>query len=138
MKTILIIIILSNFIYAKVNVDVHIGVPLVPIIVAQPAPEPEEEPNIVFETLPSVTLVMPGVYVVPNYETEIFCVSGVYWTQRHNHWYKYGDHRWAPSNRPPHSIAKLPRGKYKHWRPAPEGMAPIKHGKQGHHGKWKD
>jgi len=150
MKLIIILLISTGLAFARVNVDINVGIPIIPVVVEQPAPEPEE-PDVVFEGRPSITLIMPGIYVVPNYRTEVFCVSGIYWTQHHNHWYRYSEHRrhWAVSDNPPHSIVKLPRGKYKHWKPAPKGMTPLhkehgnhedhgNHGEHGNHEKRKD
>jgi hypothetical protein len=70
--------------------------------------------------LPSLVVVSPGIQVVPEQPTEVFFVGGWYYTRHGNGWIRSRNHQggWVvvqPASVPP-GLAKLPPGKYKHWK----------------------
>ncbi len=73
-----------------------------------------------FPSPPPLVVVRPGVQVVPDYEEEVFFVSGWYWLRREPAWYRTRDYRggWVMVRRRavPASLVSLPPGHYKHWR----------------------
>jgi hypothetical protein len=73
-----------------------------------------------FPAPPPLVVVNPGVQVVPDYDEEVFFVNGWYWLRRDDAWYRTRDHRggWVvvPQRTVPVALARLPPGKYKHWR----------------------
>lgn len=82
-------------------------------------------PTLRFEVQPALVVVEPGIQVVPDYDEEVFFVSGWYWHRRGGHWFKAKDYRggWVVVNRGvPPGLARIPPGKYRHWR-APEHRA---------------
>ncbi len=99
-------------------------------------------PTLRFEAQPALVVVEPGIQVVPDYDEEVFFVSGWYWHRRGEHWFKAKDHRggWVAVERGvPPGLARIPPGKYRHFR-APEHRAspvgPIFTG-EGHGGEGK-
>lgn len=126
MKIFLAFFVLAGSALAEVGVSVHVGIPA-PVIVV-------EEPEVVFEEAPPVVMASPGVYVVPNYRTEVFFVSGFYWTRSHGNWYRCAGprHKWVRAKHAPRSIHSIPHGKYRNWNPPKYGHH---HGYHEGHGK---
>jgi hypothetical protein len=89
--------------WAQVHVDIN--VPL---------------PSVRFEAAPPLVVVEPGIQVVPQQEEEVFFTDGYYWTRRDGRWFRSRDHRggWAvmEERRVPPGLARMPPGKYRHWR----------------------
>src|SRR5262245_14401536 len=77
-------------------------------------------PTIHFEVEPPLVVVTPGVYVVQDYDYEVFYVRGYYWCQMDGMWYRTRNYRggWVSVNGPlvPRTIYRLPPGRYKHWK----------------------
>ena len=80
-------------------------------------------PTIHFEVEPPLVVVTPGVYVVQDYDQEVFFVRGYYWCNMGGVWYRTRHHRggWVAVNGPrvPRSIYRLPPGHYKHYSRGP-------------------
>jgi hypothetical protein len=123
-------------------------------------------PHVRFEVAPPVVEVQPGLFVVNDYDEEIFVVGGVYWLRGADaRWYRARDYRggWvaAAPQTVPAVLIRAPRGHYKHYKGKPEKVRVVnanrsvteykvkekhgrtevkvkeKHGKKGKHGKWK-
>lgn len=79
-------------------------------------------PSIVFRTAPPRVLVEKNIYVVPDFDHEVFIVSGVYWTCWKGNWYRLPKYngRWVKVNKGkvPPGLVKLPRGRYIRYRKA--------------------
>jgi hypothetical protein len=97
-------------------------------------------PQISFDVEPPLVVVSPGVYVVEDYDQEVFFVDGWYWSRHGEVWYRTRDHRgsWvaAPPRFVPVKLAHVPPGRYRHfhagaghprWREA-RGAEPRGHG----------
>ena len=80
-------------------------------------------PAIQFDVEPPLVVVSPGVYVVEDYDQEVFFTDGWYWSRRGDVWYRTRDHRggWvaAPPRYVPATIVRLPPGHYRHFRSGP-------------------
>jgi hypothetical protein len=80
-------------------------------------------PTISFEVQPPLVVVSPGVYVVEDYDQEVFFVSGWYWCRSGNVWYRTRDYHggWAtaPGRYVPRRLAHMPPGHYKNFRAGP-------------------
>jgi len=123
-------------------------------------------PHVRFEVAPPVVEVQPGLFVVHDYDEEVFVVGGVYWVRgADGRWYRTRDFHggWvvAPPQTVPPVLVRAPRGRYKHFKRGPEKFRAVnpdgsvteykvkekhgrtevkvkeKHGKKGKHGKWK-
>ena len=123
-------------------------------------------PRVRFEVAPPVVEVQPGVFVVHDYDEEVFVVDGQYWTRgADGRWYRARDYRggWVAAQPPtvPAVLVRSPRGHYKHYKQGHEKFRVVnadgsvteykvkekhgrtevkvkeKHGKGGKHGKWK-
>jgi len=82
-------------------------------------------PQIRFEVAPPVVEVQPGLFVVHDYEEEVFVVDGQYWTRGGDgRWYRSRDYRggWAAAPAPavPPALVRTPRGRYRHYKEKPE------------------
>jgi hypothetical protein len=82
-------------------------------------------PEVRFDVPPPMVEVQPGVLVVHDYDEEIFFVDGRYWMHgRDGRWYRANDYRggWmsAEPRAVPGSIARLPPGRYRHYKDRPE------------------
>jgi hypothetical protein len=78
-------------------------------------------PAIRWEARPPRVLIAPGVWVVEDYDDEVFYEGGWYWVQRDDHWYRSRDHRghWGEIGRdrvPARFFGQAP-GYYRHYRP---------------------
>jgi hypothetical protein len=72
--------------------------------------------------LPALVTIEPGVQVFPQLEHEVFLVDGAYFLRHGDGWYRAEDpHAGAwqgvPGEAVPASLAKIPPGKYKNWKP---------------------
>jgi hypothetical protein len=95
-------------------------------------------PTIQFDVEPPLVVVTPGVYVVEDYDQEVFFTDGWYWSRRGDVWYRTRDHRggWvaAPPRYVPGKIRGLPPGHYRHFRSGPghpmyrSARGPERHG----------
>ena len=123
-------------------------------------------PQVRFEVAPPVVEVQPGVFVVHDYDEEVFVVEGLYWIRGGDgRWYRARDYRggWVvvPPQTVPAVLVRMPRGHYKHYKQSPERFRVVnadgsvteykvkekhgrtevkvkeKGGKHGKHGKWK-
>ncbi len=104
---------------AQASVSINIGLPVEP---------------------PRLVVVSPGIQVVPEFQEEVFFTGGYYWVRRDNLWYRSRVHTggWVvvPGRRVPPGLARIPPGKYKHWKEARkeerrEEKRERKHGKHG-------
>ena len=76
-------------------------------------------PAIRFEVAPPLVEVQAGVFVVPDYDDEVFFVEGWYWVRSGDgRWYRARDYRggWAVAQPTavPVVLVQSPRGRYKH------------------------
>ena len=124
-------------------------------------------PSVRFEVAPPLVEVQPNVFVVQDYDQEVFFVGGVYWMRwSDGRWYRANDYRggWvaAEPRVVPVTLVRVPPGRYKHHKGKPEKMRMVnadgsvtevkvkqkhgvtevkvkeKKGKDGHKkGKWK-
>ena len=88
-------------------------------------------PTIVFKTEPQTVVIEKDVRVIPEFDHEVFIVSGVYWTFWEGHWYRLPkwNGRWlrvAPAVVPARLVA-FPRGKYLRYRHAQRKAAKAHH-----------
>ncbi len=99
---------------AQASVDVHFDLPVV---------------------LPRLVVVSPGIQVVPDMDREVFFVDGWYWVRNDGGWVRSRDHRggWVvvPGRRVPPGLARIPPGRYKHWKAARPGPAVYREGGRG-------
>ncbi len=103
-------------------------------------------PVIKFTAPPPLVVVTPGIQVVPDFDDEVFFVSGFYWVRVGKVWHRTKDHRggWVvvvDKDVPP-GLAKIPPGKYKKWKggssvPPGHGGTPPGHDKSHGHSKGK-
>ena len=82
-------------------------------------------PQVRFEVAPPVVEVKPGLFVVHDYDEEVFVVDGQYWTRGSDgRWYRSRDYRggWAAAPAPavPPILVRTPRGRYRHYKQKPE------------------
>ena len=82
-------------------------------------------PQVRFEVAPPVVEVQPGLFVVHDYDEEVFVVDGQYWTRgADGRWYRARDYRggWVVVQPPtvPPALVRSPRGQYKHYKGKPE------------------
>jgi hypothetical protein len=82
-------------------------------------------PQVRFEVAPPVVEVQPGLFVVHDYDEEVFVVDGQYWTRAADgRWYRARDYRggWIAAQPPsvPPVLERAPRCRYKHYRQKPE------------------
>jgi len=72
---------------------------------------------------PGVVEVKPGIWVVPNWETEVFYSDGWYWTRYEGRWYRGSGRRngWhtVEAQHVPRYVASAPPGRYVQWHPPP-------------------
>ena len=107
-------------------------------------------PTLRFEVQPQLVIIAPGIQVVPDYDEEIFFVSGWYWHRRGNHWFKAKDHHggWVlVTQGVPPGLVRIPPGKYRHFKVSGGGGEKVKlkgggglfggGGKPGKHGGGK-
>src|SRR5688572_14555376 len=102
--------------------------------------------NLPWAEPPPLVVVSPGIQIVPDYDEEIFFVSGFYWVRRDGKWWKARDHRasWVlvPSGVPA-SLVKLTPGRYRNFKVKAKAVAsPVPAAvkvkvKGGGHGKGK-
>ena len=80
-------------------------------------------PTITFEAPPPLVVVDPGVYVVEDYDQEVFFVDGWSWSRHGEGWYRTRDYRggWvaAPPRYVPARLVRMPPGRYRHFRSGP-------------------
>ena len=98
-------------------------------------------PSIVFHAAPPVVVVEKDVSVVPEFDHEVFVVSGVYWTFWDGHWYrlpKWNGHwvRVKPALVPVRLVG-FPHGKFLRYKPHP-AKAVVVHGKKEKHHSGKN
>jgi len=78
-----------------------------------------EPPAIEFDVRPPLVVVSPGIYVVEDYDYEVFYVSGWYWSNRSGVWFRtrdyHGGWRRAPARYVPGKLVRMPHGRYKHF-----------------------
>jgi hypothetical protein len=82
-------------------------------------------PTVRFEVAPPVVEVQPGVFVVHDYNEEVFVVGGLYWMRGGDgRWYRARDYRgsWAVAAPPtvPAVLVRSPPGRYKHYKEKPQ------------------
>ena len=86
---------------AQTSVSINIGLPVAP---------------------PRLIVVSPGIQVVPEFQEEVFFTDGYYWVRRDQGWYRSRVHTggWVvvPGRGIPPGLARIPPGKYKHWKEA--------------------
>ena len=78
-------------------------------------------PTVRFEVAPPVVEVQPGLFVVQDYDDEVFFVEGWYWVRwGDGRWYRARDYRggWvvAQPTAVPVVLVQAPPGRYKHYR----------------------
>jgi hypothetical protein len=91
--------------------------------------------------LPQLVVVQPGIMVVPGLDVEVFQVDGVFWTQREGRWYRSRSHRggWVHAPRGvPQGLARMPPGRYRHYRPAPPPPRAFDRGGRDRHDDRRD
>jgi hypothetical protein len=82
-------------------------------------------PTVRFEVAPPIVEVQPGVFVVHDYDEEVFFVDGRYWMRWNDgRWYRANDYRggWvaAEPRAVPAPLVRTPPGYYKHHKDKPE------------------
>ncbi len=97
-------------------------------------------PSIVFRAAPSVVVVEKDIAVIPEFDHEVFVVSGSYWTFWGGHWYllpKWNGH-WVKVKpaRVPARLVGFPRGKFLRYKHHPVKAGGV-HGKKKKHHRGK-
>ena len=69
--------------------------------------------------------VQPGIFVVHDYDEEVFVADGMYWVRgADGRWYRARDYRggWVAvqPRTVPAALVRIPRGHYKHYKQRPE------------------
>jgi len=82
-------------------------------------------PQVRFEAAPPVVEVQPGIFVVHDYDEEVFVADGMYWVRgADDRWYRARDYRggWVAvqPQTVPVALVRIPRGHYKHYKQKPE------------------
>jgi hypothetical protein len=106
--------------FAQVRVEV-MAPPPPRVVVAPPRVVVAPPPEIRFAAPPPMVVVQPGVQVVRDSDEEIFFSGGWYWRPAPDgSWYRTRSYRggWvmAPPRAVPVTIARMPRGQYRHYR----------------------
>jgi hypothetical protein len=79
--------------------------------------------------VPPLVVISTGISVIPDFDHEVFVLSGFYWTFFDGHWYKSAGPKakWIKVSikHVPPGILRLPRGKYLKFKPGkPPGASP--------------
>ncbi len=81
---------------AGVNVDIHLGVPVVPAVPVAPAPPP---PPVMMVPGPPAMVLIPDttVYFAPDLQMDLFFSGGFWWTRHDGRWLRARHYRgpWA-------------------------------------------
>ncbi|MBD3395645.1 MAG: hypothetical protein GF418_08460 [Chitinivibrionales bacterium] len=93
-------------------------------------------PALLLPPAPPLVLIAPGISVIPEFDHEVFVVSGLYWTFFDGDWYKRKGPKakWikVKLKHVPPGLVKIPRGKYlkfapgKPLKPKPHKPGPAK------------
>jgi len=87
------------------------------------------EPPYYWEDPPGVVEVEPGIWVVPNWRTQVFYSDGWYWTYYEGRWYRgSGRHsgwRVVEVHQVPQRVVTVPAGRYVQWHPPPPAAHPV-------------
>jgi hypothetical protein len=92
-----------------------------------------EVPRIRFELPPALVVVDTGVYVIEDYDEDLYVVDDRYWVRRGDHWYRAHDHHggWirVEHRHVPPRLLKFRPGQYRRWKRhhVPNHVHPARH-----------